>query len=127
MTARRTRDYRHFPPEYDNALRAFARDGSLTFQFPEERDARHTARELYRYREALQAAADAEPENEHVRAMCEIFRDVIVRVFDARLSPPYVNSEAHLPSEARWQVRLELNPVVAAMRSVAVAGPPTEA
>jgi hypothetical protein len=64
---------------------------------------------------------------EHVRAMCEIFRDVIVRVFDARLSPPYVNSEAHLPSEARWQVRLELNPVVAAMRSVAVAGPPTEA
>jgi hypothetical protein len=30
----------------------------------------------------LQAAADAEPENEHVRAMCEIFRDVIVRVFD---------------------------------------------
>src|SRR5438067_2542387 len=111
MTARRTRDYRHFPPEYDELLRQFARDGGTTLAFPHERDARHTARELYRYREALQSAADAEPENEHVRAMCEIFRDVIVRVFDARLSPPYVNAEAHLPSEGRWHVRLELNPV----------------
>lgn len=127
MTARRTRDYRHFPPEYDNLLRRFVTEGGTTLTFPLERDARHTARELYRYREALQAAADTEPENEHVRDMCAIFRDIIVRVFDARLSPPYVNSEAHLPSEARWHVRLELNPVVAAMRAVAVAGPPTDA
>jgi hypothetical protein len=127
MTARRTRDYRHFPPEYDELLRQFARDGGTTLTFPLERDARHTARELYRYREALQSAADSEPENEHVRAMCEIFRDVIVRVFDVSREPPHVNSEAHLPSEARWQVRLELNPVVAAMRAVAAYGPPTDA
>lgn len=122
MTARRTRDYRHFPPEYDELLRQFSRDGGTTLTFPLERDARHTARELYRYREALQAAADAEPENSHVQAMAAIFRDVIVRCF----SVPS-NQGTAVEATEPWHVRLELNPVVAAMRTIATYGPPTEA
>ncbi len=110
MTDRRAKDYRHFPPEYDNLLCKFVAENGCTLTFAEERDARHTARDLYRYREALQSAADAEPENSHVQAMCTIFRDIIVRCF--RIPDATVAS----PADYEWHVRLELNPVVAVMR-----------
>lgn len=118
MTTRRAKDYRHFPPEYDDLLRRFADEGGCTLSFAEERDARHTARDLYRYREALMLVADNEPENSHVQAMCSIFRNIIVRCFGAP-DPAKAARAAladNLPPVNQWHVSLELNPVVAAMR-----------
>lgn len=117
MTARRAKDYRHFPPEYDDLLRKFVAENGCALAFAAERDARHTARDLYRYREALQLASDAEPENSHVQAMCAIFRDIIVRCFaQFETDEEAARFGDNRPPTQRWHVRLELNPVVAAMR-----------
>ena len=96
------RDYRHFPPDYANALRAFERDGTFTIGPLDKKSAAGCKRDLYRFRMFLTAALDTDPGDDYARSLFDIFNTASLRT---------VNHDDDTQS-----VVFELNPVVAAMR-----------
>jgi hypothetical protein len=100
------RDYRHFPEAYTTLLLQFDRDGGASLGPMSARDARAAVRDLYRFKMFLSHGTDADPEDEHARAMLRIFAKVILRI-----EPVAVTS----PDDASHVITLQLNPIVAAM------------
>ena len=103
------RDYRHFPPEYADMLRAFERETrrpdyrQRPYRFGPlgKAEAAAAKRDLYRFRMYLTAALDADAGDDYARALFNIFNSVTLRTVEAE--------------GAHWIV-FDINPVVAAMR-----------
>lgn len=103
------RDYRHFPPEYADMIRAFERDSRradyLVSPFRigpfTARIANSTKRDLYRYRMFLTQALDDDPGDDYARALFNTFNSVTLRTVHA---------------DEGVYISFEINAVVAAMR-----------
>lgn len=100
----RKTDYRHFPAEYGEMLQIFAEKGTYRIGPMPHTQALSSRRDLYRYRMFLINAVEDDPDDTFARELYDAARDVIMRVEGAG---------------NRCFIVLELNPIVAAMRSEA--------
>lgn len=103
------RDYRHFPPEYADLLRKFARDGRADIGPMSEKEARASSRDLYRFRMFLASACDADEDDPYARELLDIFASVTLKVEPCALSDGPDTSHC---------VVFTLNPVVRAVRAM---------
>lgn len=102
-------DYRRFPPEYADMIRAFERETRrpdyLVSPFRlgplPTRAATATKRDLYRFRMYLGQAMEDDPGDDYARALFGVFNSVTLRTIE---------------EPAGTYIVFEINPVVAAMR-----------
>lgn len=110
MTARAgsRQDYRHFPPEYADLLRSFGRNGHANIGPMSEKEARASARDLYRFKMFLTRACDEDADDPYARELLAIFTDVTIRVEPVATHDP----------RGSHCVTFALNPIVAAVRQM---------
>lgn len=99
------RDYRHFPEAYTSLLLQFDRAGGASLGPMPAKDARAAVRDLYRFKMFLSHGTDADPDDDHARALLRIFAKIILRI------EPVATDNGADDSV----ITLQLNPIVAAM------------
>lgn len=102
IEGRRTH-YRHFPPEYTTLVNVFGDSGSASVGPMTQKQANSSVRDLYRFRQYLSAAVDADPEDDHARSLLTTFNRATLRIEPAVLAEA---GRTHL-------VVLSCNPIVA--------------